>query len=138
MKRAWIVAVLGLVAFTGCGNEQQSASPADAPAPTQPTTEETGLPDDCVDMSGEEAVLVAFQREWEPLCIALAPGQDLTVENRDFFGHTFTIDSAGIDEEILDESEVVIEGVGDATVPGEEIEFMCRFHSDMIGYLNVV
>lgn len=129
-----------VLALTACGqgSTDEAPPPMESPAGSTPLAEETGLHPDCVDMSGGDAVVIAVDLDWDPRCIALAPGQDLTIQNKDGFAHTFTIKAAGIDEKFLGDEEIAIEGVGDATVPGEEIEFVCTLHPGMNGRLNVV
>jgi plastocyanin len=102
----------------------------------QKSTPRTDLPPGCVDLSGQNAVVVALDNEFDPLCMALEPGQDVTVRNDGISVHTFSIPGTDIDVTLQPGDEVVAEAVGDAAVEGDEIEYFCHFHPSMVGYLN--
>ena len=118
-----------------CGGGGSQTAGGGTPSPT---AEQTGLPSDCVDLSGEDALVVAADNDFKPICIGIAEGQDVTVRNDGAAAHTFTIADEGVDEVLQPGEEVTVEALGDVVPPGEENEFQCRFHAAMVGYLNVV
>ena len=130
--RTFLAGATAFLLLAGCGGGEADEGASSA------SGEETGLTSDCVDVSGEEApAVVALDNEFDPNCLGVAPGQDLTVRNDGAAAHTFTLREADINLVLQPGDEAVAEGVGDAVPEGGEIEFTCEFHPGMVGYLNL-
>lgn len=138
-----VALTLGLVA-TACGQE-----PAVRGGAGQPTDQETGggatfditQAEDhgAVDLSGQsETSLELDDFYFEPTVLMGEPGQTLSIEleNEGNAPHTFTINSALLDEELAPGDKVE----ADVTFPDSgALTFICRFHAGqgMQGALSV-
>lgn len=92
----------------------------------------------CLDVSTEESpVVVALDNEFDPACLEVSAGQDLTVQNNGEAAHTFTIEEAGINLVLQPGDEQLAEGVGDAVQEGADTTFVCEFHPEMVGTLKL-
>ena len=138
-----VALTLGLVA-TACGQE-----PTVRGGGGQPTDQETGgdatfditQAEDhgAVDLSGQsETSLELDDFYFEPTVLMGEPGQTLSIEleNEGNAPHTFTIESADVDEELQPGDKVE----ADVTFPDSgALTFICRFHAGqgMQGALSV-
>ncbi|HWC32498.1 MAG TPA: cupredoxin domain-containing protein [Actinomycetota bacterium] len=91
----------------------------------------------CIDVRRQVSpVVVAVDNEFDPSCLQVAEGQNLTVRNEGNAAHTFTIDEAEINVVVQPGEESVVDSVGDEVPVGGEVEFRCEFHPEMTGTLR--
>jgi plastocyanin len=84
------------------------------------------------------AELATVDNDFEPICIGVAPGQDLEVVNEGGLPHTFTYEDGDIDVTLSPGDHETVEGFGDLLPSGEEVQFHCTIHPSMVGYANLV
>jgi len=131
MHRRWArvrVAVFALTLLTAaCGGDDEDGGVGDGGTETGTQTE-TETPTD--GGGGPDLTIVDFS--FSPADLTVSDGDTIIVANIGESSHTFTTDDGAIDETIGpgEEVEVTIEGVDDQG-------FVCRFHSQMAGTLNV-
>lgn len=136
MRRMVVGAGVALLLSACGGGGGETAAPE---ATGHGAHEDAALPSDCEDVSGDQGfVLKAVDNDFEPICIGVAPGQDITVENEGAALHSFTYEPVGIDVELKPGATETIEGFGDELTAGEEAQFHCTFHPAMVGYANLV
>lgn len=83
---------------------------------------------------GGSTTLTASDFAFDPSDLSAASGSSIEFTNEDDAAHTFTSEDAGIDEEVDAGSSITID-LGDVE-PGT-YDFVCRFHDNMTGTLEV-
>lgn len=83
---------------------------------------------------GGSTTLTASNFAFDPSDLSAASGGSIEFTNEDDAAHTFTSEDAGIDEEVDAGSSITID-LGDVE-PGT-YDFVCRFHENMTGTLEV-
>jgi plastocyanin len=117
------VAVALLLAACGGDDDDSSSGSEGPPVSLSGTVNDKGTEK----VSGSELELEADDNYFKPTFIEAEAGAKLTltIKNEGAAQHTFTIDSAKIDEEIAPDDEVKV----DVTVPDSgHLDFHCRFH----------
>ena len=94
--------------------------------------DEGGSSDDGGSSGG--TTLTAADFAFDPTELSVASGGSFEFTNEDDASHSFTSEDAGIDEEAAAGSSVTID-LGDVE-PGT-YDFVCRFHDNMTGTLEV-
>ena len=126
--RLTLTALLVLATACGGGSEGNGGGQAE---PTGDATE-TGPAADCVQTTD----VVAVDNEFEPICVIVARGDELTVTSDGTAQHTFTISGTDVDV-LLDPGAEETLAVPEELEAAAEHEFNCRFHPTMVGYLYV-
>ena len=124
-----VIAAFALLA-AACSGDTTTSEPAAPTGPTGSTGGATG--------GGAGLTIEAQDFQFSPSSLSGGAGETLTVTvtNTGGAGHTFTIDDAGIDEELSAGDSVDVE----VTLPDSgSLRFYCRFHegSGMEGELTV-
>jgi plastocyanin len=88
--------------------------------------------------SDADAIQVAMVegQAFDPDTLNLTAGEEVTVEvtNNDSTAHDFAIESLDLNTGTVEADEVA---TATFTVPDEGVEFICTFHSDMTGRIEV-
>jgi plastocyanin len=126
-KRVITVLVLGIVALlvlAACGGDDDDSSSGSGNKPQlSGTVNDKGTKT----VSGSQLELEADDFYFKPTFVDAKPGTKLTIEieNEGKNTHTFTIDSANVDQEIAPGKK----GEVSVTVPASgNLNFYCRFH----------
>jgi plastocyanin len=80
------------------------------------------------------ALLVAEDLKFSPSSLSAASGSSIEFTNEDDAKHSFTAEDAGIDEEVDAQASTTVDLSG---VEAGSYEFVCKFHPDMKGTLEV-
>jgi plastocyanin len=80
------------------------------------------------------ASLVAEDLKFSPSSLSAASGSSIEFTNEDDAKHSFTAEDAGIDEEVDAQASTTVDLSG---VEAGSYEFVCKFHPDMKGTLEV-
>lgn len=131
---AVVIAAFGLV-LGACGDDDDADDTADD---TTEVTEPTGTTegDDADDGGTDEASNVAIvDFAFSPADLTVAPGDEVTVSNRDSAPHTYTSDDGGFDTGSL----AADSGEGSITAPSEpgSYDVICTIHPTITGTLTV-
>jgi len=78
--------------------------------------------------------LVAEDLKFSPSSLSAASGSSIEFTNEDDAKHSFTAEDAGIDEEVDAKASTTVDLSG---VEAGSYEFVCKFHPDMKGTLEV-
>ncbi|HEX2235370.1 MAG TPA: cupredoxin domain-containing protein [Actinomycetota bacterium] len=78
--------------------------------------------------------LVAEGLKFSPTSLSAASGSSIEFTNEDDAKHSFTAEDAGIDEEVDAKASTTVDLSG---VEAGSYEFVCKFHPDMKGTLEV-
>lgn len=88
--------------------------------------------------SDDDAIQIAMvdDQAFDPGTLKLNAGEEVTVEvtNDDSTAHDFAIESLDLTTGTVEADEVA---TATFTVPDEGVEFVCTFHSDMTGRIEV-
>ncbi|MGH2752479.1 MAG: cupredoxin domain-containing protein [Actinomycetota bacterium] len=85
---------------------------------------------------GAIEVAVDGDQEFAPGVLELDAGEEVTIEvtNDDDSAHDFAIESLELNTGPLEAGEVA---TATFTVPDDDVEFVCTFHSDMTGRIEI-
>jgi plastocyanin len=83
---------------------------------------------------GGSATLTASNFKFSPTSLSVAAGGSVEFTNDDDAPHTFTSEDAGVDQEVAAGETATID-LGD--VEAGTYDFVCNFHEDMKGTLEV-
>jgi plastocyanin len=130
MRRRWTtLLVLGIVAMlvrAACGGDDDSSSSASGSG-NKPQLSGTVNDKGTKTVSGSSLELEADDFYFKPTFVDAKPGTKLSIEieNEGKNTHTFTIDSANVDQEIAPGKKAEVS----VTVPASgNLNFYCRFH----------
>jgi plastocyanin len=119
MKKRMIACLaLAAIAAVGCGGDSEAGGGSDGGGG-----------------GGSASVsLVAEDMKFSPTSLSAASGSSIEFTNQDDAKHSFTAEDAGIDEEVDAKASTTVDLSG---VEAGSYEFLCKFHSDMKGTLEV-
>jgi plastocyanin len=123
MRKVWMV-VAAAALLAACGDDNGTTTKASAPVSLPGTVADHGTKDIG---SAKEIELEVDDEYFSPTFIQAAPGTTVTValENEGKMNHTFTIDGAGIDQNLAPDAKATV----DVTMPSSgSLAFYCRFH----------
>jgi plastocyanin len=128
--RVITVLVLGIVALlvlAACGGDDDSASGSASGSGNKPQLSGTVNDKGTKTVSGSQLDIEADDFYFKPTFVDAKPGTKLTIqiENEGKNEHTFTIDSANVDQDIAPGKKAEVS----VTVPASgNLNFYCRFH----------
>jgi plastocyanin len=116
MKKKMIAGLaLAAIAAVGCGGDSEAGGGSDG--------------------GGSASVsLVAEDMKFSPTSLSAASGSSIEFTNQDDAKHSFTAENAGIDEEVDAKASTAVDL---SDVEAGTYEFVCKFHPDMKGTLEV-
>jgi len=117
--RVLAVAGVALLGLTACNSSEPTGNVAPGAA-----------------AAADSVKVVAMDQSFDPGTLNLEAGEEVTVEvtNDDDMAHDFAIESLGLNTGTIEAGEVA-----NATfaVPDEGVEYVCTFHPDMTGRIEV-
>ncbi len=135
-----LFAALSLL-LSACGDDDDTANTTDSSATDSSATDSSATDSSATDSSTDEgaaagAVTVTAADFSFAVEGTAAAGSTVTVtmENADDVAHTFTAESASVDEEVAGGESAEF----DVTMPAEgALDFVCRFHPNMTASIEV-
>jgi plastocyanin len=123
MRKLLVLGVAAALVLAACGGDDDDSNSGGPPVSLAGAVTDKGTEK----VSGSEVELEADDNYFKPTFIEAKAGSKLTltIKNEGSAQHTFTADSADIDEELAPDDEVKV----DVTVPDSgHLDFHCRFH----------